>query len=97
MQTTLTATPGFLKVITNEIRSDLRVDSADARSAIRQDALDGDANLLRRPDTYVIHDVVALEPHPVMENMFRAITAEGDFVDGSPKALYDRLTEYQRG
>lgn len=96
MQTSLTATPGFLKVITDEVRSDLRVDVADARSVVRDDVLAADANIMRKPDTFVLHDVVAIEPHPVKAGLYRASTAEGDFVDGSPKALWDRLTEHQK-
>jgi hypothetical protein len=95
MQTALTATPGFLKVITDEVKPELRQDAAVARSPIRQDVVDADANVLRKADTFVLHNVVAIDPHPTREGVFRASTAEGDFCDGRPKALWDRLTVYQ--
>lgn len=90
------AMPGFLKIITNEVSSQFRIDPDDPRSPIRPDILAANPDILKSPATFVLHDVVAIEPHPTKEGMYRARTAEGDYCDGQAQALWNRLTEHHK-
>lgn len=95
----LLAVPGALKVITNEVRPELRADRTDARSPLREAVVDGVA-LASRPDTFVLHDVTRLEAAPgaAGENgQYVAYTDEGDYCQGQPAALLARLTEWRSG
>lgn len=77
---------GALRIITAEVRPELRVDADDPRSPARE-GVD-----LRRPATFVIHDVVAVQG-PTERGRYIAVTAEGDRCEGQPEALLARLTE----
>lgn len=84
--------PGSLRVITNEVRPDLREDPDAAGSPIRADVLESDPHTLKRPSTFVIHDVVRLEGPDARGRMI-AHTAEGDWTLGYPVDLLARLLE----
>ena len=88
-------TPGFLKIITDEVHPDIRQDTGNARSQVRAEKLQEDEDILRKPSSFVLHDVVAIEPHPSREGVYRAVTAEGDFCEGRPQALWNRLVQHQ--
>lgn len=81
--------PGALRVITNEVRPELREDRKEARSAAKEDVD------LRDHATFVIHDVVAIEG-PNEKGCYTATTAEGDWCMGYPVDLLNRLTEASR-
>lgn len=104
--------PGALRIITNEVRPELRRDPGDANSPLdpaKLDAVPGEpedakdaarealrvGTYLRRPSTFVIHDVVRLEG-PNDKGQYTAWTAEGDACMGQPEALLARLQEANR-
>ncbi|RJQ04810.1 MAG: hypothetical protein C4551_10040 [Bacillota bacterium] len=89
----LVKVPGSLKVITNEVRPDLRKDPADPRSPIRDDVLEADPAALKKVGTFVLHDVVRLEG-PTHRGTYVASTAEGDWCEGYPADLLKRLQEW---
>lgn len=80
---------GSLKMITAEVRPALRQDRADRRSPAKA-GVD-----LTRPDSFVLHDIVRLEPHPTKDGLYYAHTAEGDYVLGYPAALVRRLRRWR--
>lgn len=90
------AMPGFLKIITNEVSSELRVDPENPRSPVRPDVLEDFPDVMKHHSTMVLHDVVAIEAHPAKEGLYRAFSAEGDMCEGRPQALWDRLTEHHK-
>lgn len=95
----LTKIPGGLKVITNEVRPDLRADATDPNSPLREAVVDG-VDLARRPDSYVLHDVTRIElagGAPGEGGQYVAYTAEGDYCQGQPEALLVRLQEWRTG
>lgn len=84
---------GALRIVTAEIRPDLRVSAKDRAAGLKK-GLDDD--LLKRVDTFVLHDVVGLDG-PDERGRLRARSAEGDWTLGYPADLLARLTEHQRG
>lgn len=89
---TLLERKGILRVVTSEVKPDLRIDSKNARSGP-----DPKKNVdLRDPATWVLHDVVSVEPHPVRKTHLVASTAEGDTVESydGPQAMLVRLIEW---
>jgi hypothetical protein len=88
----LVGVKGALKVITAEIRMDLRADPTDPRSGPKP-GIDWDS-LRTRHDSFVIHDVTRLVG-PDAEGIYRAHTAEGDWCVGTPSALLSRLQEWR--
>ena len=98
----LVKVPGALKIITSEIRPELRQDPDDPRSPVREDvAPEGGEEgfvradeLLRSPATFVLHDVTRLEASAHL-GMVRAHSAEGDWTEGRPTALLKRLREWR--
>jgi hypothetical protein len=87
----LSKVPGALRIITNEVHPDLRMDRGDPRSQLPEGS---DADLLS-PSTFVIHDVVRIVDHPSREGALRAYSAEGDFCEGYPEALIVRLRAWR--
>ena len=79
--------PGSLKIITAEVRPELREDAGNPRSLARE-GVD-----LRNPATFVIHDVVRLEG-PDDKGRYTACSAEGDWTVGLSSALLKRLQEW---
>lgn len=87
----LARVPGALKVITSEIRPELRHDRTDPRSPLHPKH---DESLLLSPATMVCHDVTKLEG-PDDRGRMVAHTAEGDWTSGLPAALLRRLQEWR--
>lgn len=88
----LVQVPGALRIITNEVRPDLRQDPDDPNSKLPEDA---DPDLLLRPDTFVQHHVTRLEVRAHL-GAVRAHSAEGDWTEGRPAAVLRRLREWRR-
>lgn len=88
--TMLMQVPGALRIITNEVRPDLRQDPGDPHSPIRG----GEEGLLLRPDTFVIHEVTRIEAIP-HRGCVRAYSAEGDWTEGRPESVLRRLREWR--
>lgn len=87
----LVAVPGALKIITNEIRPELRADPADPASGLPPGVDDG---VLKRPETFVLHDVTRVgevDHHGCV----RAWSAAGDWTYGEPSAVLARLQEWR--
>lgn len=87
----LAKVPGSLKVITAMVRPDLRADADDPRSPL---APKHDPELLKRPETMVLHDVVKIEG-PDEHGHVTAHTAEGDYTQGQAVAVLKRLQEWR--
>ncbi len=94
----LVTVQGALKIITNQIRPEMSKWPDDPRRAALDhrlgllDALPDD--LLKRPETFVLHDVVRLEG-PNERGRYRAYSAEGDWAEGDVEALLKRLQEWR--
>lgn len=93
----LLAVPGALKVITNEVRPELRADRKDPNSPLKDPVVDG-VDLAKRADSFVQHDVTRVEPAggaPGENGQYVAYTDEGDYCQGQPQALLVRLQEWR--
>ena len=91
----LAAVPGALRIITSEVRPDLREDPRNPRSHVRTELLAQLPDLLHNRRSFVAHDVRELRgPNPNGE--FMAVSAEGDLCIGQPGGLLQRLTEWNR-
>lgn len=82
--------PGALKIITNEVRPELRVERGNPRAPAK-DGVD-----LRDPRSFVVHDVVRIEPYPPKPGAWAAISEQGDITIGYPMDLLNRLREAPR-
>lgn len=86
--------PGRLRIITNEIQPKMRMAAKDRRSALAEGA---DPELLKKPSTFVHHNVTRIEPHPTQEGVYLAYSDEGDYTMGYPEALVKRLSDWRNG
>lgn len=50
---------------------------------------------LSKPSSFVLHDVVRVEPSPSKAGTYQAFSAEGDWTWGYPAALVRRLSEWR--
>jgi hypothetical protein len=89
------AIPGALKIITNEVRPELRQDPEDPSSPVREDVEAADPNILKKVSTFVLHNGVALEG-PNHKGQVAVHSAEGDWTMGQPSAVLARLTEWNK-
>jgi hypothetical protein len=90
----LVQVPHALRIITNEVHPDLRMDATDPRSEAHPAKLAEDPMLLTKTTSFVIHDVVRLEG-PNERGQYTAYSAEGDYTTGQPAALLKRLREWR--
>lgn len=90
----LVAVPGALKIITGQIRPELRLSETDPRSPIRPELAAADPDILTRRRVYIWHDAARLE-RDAERGRVRVYSAEGDFTEGRPAAVLARLTEWQ--
>ena len=90
----LTKIPGALRIITNEIRPELRYDTENPNSPIRSDILSNSPDILKSPAAFVVHNVVQMRG-PDHHGLYRAHSGEGDYCEGRPEALLRRLQEWQ--
>jgi hypothetical protein len=88
--------PGALRVITATVRERWRSDPRDRRSLPDLGAVFRYRDLMRRPTTFELQDVVRLEPVEEKPGTWRATTAEGSTCEGRPVALLRRLREWRR-
>jgi hypothetical protein len=80
--------PGALRVITNEVQPELRVDKDDPRSPANE-GVD-----LRDPAVFVQHHVTNVEG-PDARGRYIATSDEGSYVTGYPNALLSRLRQWR--
>lgn len=91
----LVVIPGALRIITSEIKPELRQDPDDIRSRVREDAEAEDPDILKRVHTYVLHNVVRIEEPEDDRLIYSAWSDEGDSCAGRPEALLTRLQEWR--
>jgi hypothetical protein len=80
---------GALRIITSEVRPELREDRKDPRSPFK-----GSEAALLDPATFVLHDVERIEVS-AHRGVVRAYSTEGDWTEGRPAAVLKRLREHR--
>ena len=82
--------PGALRIITNEVKPELRQDRDDPRS------LPSDGTDLRDPNVFVQQHVTEVEG-PDDKGRYLARSEDGAWVTGYPDALLSRLRQWRSG